>query len=143
MSFTLTNEQIEILTLLANGVIPADETDLGAAEVQAGPVIASRINNGSIHSHVYLQGIEAASDLAQDLYGCTPNLMNAEQIYEVLLELRTLTPPFYKQLRLDVSALYLSDPAVWERIGFPGPSSDKGGYPDFDQPQHKLKTQGK
>jgi len=34
-----------------------------------------------------------------------------------------------------VSAMYLSDPAVWERIGFPGPSTAAGGYPDFDQPQ--------
>jgi hypothetical protein len=36
---------------------------------------------------------------------------------------------------MDVCALYLSDPAVWQRIGFPGPSADSGGHPDFDQPQ--------
>jgi hypothetical protein len=29
---------------------------------------------------------------------------------------------------------YLSDPAVWLRIGFPCPSSENGGHPDFDQP---------
>jgi hypothetical protein len=34
---------------------------------------------------------------------------------------------------MDVSALYLSDPEVWCRIGFPGPSIDSGGHPDFDQ----------
>jgi len=32
----------------------------------------------------------------------------------------------------------MSDPGVWHRIGFPGPSSDRGGYPDFDQPQTKI-----
>ena len=44
-------------------------------------------------------------------------------------------PGFFKQLRMDTCALYLSDPGVWARIGFPGPSSAQGGYPDFDQPQ--------
>ena len=29
---------------------------------------------------------------------------------------------------MDVCALYLSDPAVWRRIGFPGPSAETGGY---------------
>ena len=39
--------------------------------------------------------------------------------------------------------MYLRDPAVWQRIGFPGPSTASGGYDDFDQPQkqtvHTLK----
>ena len=30
---------------------------------------------------------------------------------------------------------YPSVAGVWQRIGFPGPSSQSGGYPDFDQPQ--------
>jgi hypothetical protein len=34
-----------------------------------------------------------------------------------------------------VCALYLSDAGVWQRIGFPGPSSASGGHPDYDQPQ--------
>ena len=49
--------------------------------------------------------------------------------------LREESPAFFRQLRADVCALYLSDPAVWQRIGFPGPSTESGGYPDFDQPQ--------
>src|ERR1041385_3923811 len=42
---------------------------------------------------------------------------------------------------MDVAAMYLSDPGVWQRIGFPGPSTASGGYPDFDQPQdtHAVK----
>jgi hypothetical protein len=34
-----------------------------------------------------------------------------------------------------VSALYLGDPRVSRAIGFPGPSIEQGGYPDFDRPQ--------
>ena len=37
------------------------------------------------------------------------------------------SPAFFKQLRMDVCALYLSEPAVWRRIGFPGPSTRSGG----------------
>jgi hypothetical protein len=47
---------------------------------------------------------------------------------------------FFRQLRMDVCALYLSDPGVWARIGFPGPSTAQGGYPDFDQPQRRAAT---
>ncbi|MEY2427611.1 MAG: hypothetical protein QOJ40_496, partial [Verrucomicrobiota bacterium] len=53
---------------------------------------------------------------------------------------REKLPSFFKQLRMDVSALYLSDPAVWQRIGFPGPSTASGGYPDFDLPQTQKIT---
>jgi len=45
------------------------------------------------------------------------------QIHELIATLRDALPAFFKQLRLDVSALYLSDPGIWQRIGFPGPSS--------------------
>ena len=49
--------------------------------------------------------------------------------------LRDRMPDFFRQLRMDACASYMSDPGVWQRIGFPGPSTDTGGYPDFDQPQ--------
>ena len=40
-----------------------------------------------------------------------------------------------RNLEIDVSALYLRDQEVWQRIGFPGPSVESGGYPDFAEPQ--------
>ena len=54
---------------------------------------------------------------------------------ELLDAIRDQSPGFFRLLRADVCALYLSDAGVWHRIGFPGPSSASGGYPDFDQPQ--------
>jgi hypothetical protein len=50
-------------------------------------------------------------------------------------------PAFFRQLRLDTTTLYLSDPAVWTRIGFPGPSIETGGHADFDRPQSKPGTE--
>ena len=67
--------------------------------------------------------------------------LNAAEVHELLASLRDRLPVFFKQLRMDVSALYLSDPGVWRRIGFPGPSIASGGYPDFDQPQTEIITQ--
>jgi hypothetical protein len=130
----LTDQQVETLTALANGILPADDRDSGAAEVQAGFKLAADVEKGK-NASVFLQGIEIADSWAQEKFGNLPAGLNPDQIYEVLLELKSRAPGFYKQLRADVSILYLSDAAVWERIGFPGPSAETGGYPDFDQPQ--------
>lgn len=61
--------------------------------------------------------------------------LDVVQVVELLTALSLQSPAFFRQLRADVCALYLSDAGVWQRIGFPGPSTDTGGYPDFDQPQ--------
>jgi hypothetical protein len=129
-----TTELARILSILASGVIPEDEVDRGAAEANAGAVLAGRIESG-INSSLYLRGIESAASLAKERFGGSLDSLNSEQLNGVLMELKSAIPGFYKQLRADVCALYLSEPAVWQRIGFPGPSTHLGGYPDFDQPQ--------
>jgi hypothetical protein len=130
----VTPEQAAMLGILANAVIPADDIDRGAAEGNAGPVLAARIDGG-INAGVYLRGLEAADSLAKARFGGSLTSVKPDQALEILLALKTAVPGFYKQLRADVCALYLSEPAVWKLIGFPGPSSETGGYPDFDQPQ--------
>jgi hypothetical protein len=127
----MTAEQVKILEKLANGIIPADEMDEGAAVVNAGMRIADRVDQG-INRKVYLAGLEF-------LEGKDVLSMNDEQIDELLGVIREKVPGFFKQLRMDVSTLYLSDAGVWERIGFPGPSSETGGYSDFDQVQISIR----
>ena len=73
--------------------------------------------------------------MSREKYGLAVGRLNPPQVHELLGALRETSSAFFKQLRLDVSGLYLSDPGVWQRIGFPGPSTASGGYPDFDQPQ--------
>ena len=130
----ITLRDIAVLAALANGIIPADERDAGAASVHAGPGIAERMRRSPM-AHVYLAGLTSARELAREKFGVEPDKLNAEGIHELLAALCARTPAFFRQLRADVCALYLSDPGVWQRIGFPGPSSETGGYPDFDQPQ--------
>jgi hypothetical protein len=128
-------EDLQGLTLLANGIIPADERDAGAAAVNAGPRLADRMNAG-INAALYADGLRRARELALEMFGCAlTDLASADHLHALIERLRTDAPGFFKQLRMDVAALYLSDPDVWRRIGFPGPAIDTGGYPDFDRPQ--------
>lgn len=125
---------IATLATLAGGIIPADDRDAGAAAVHAGPGIAERMRR-SPYADVYVEGLKAARELAREMFVQAVDELNAAQLFELLTALSARSPAFFRQLRADVCALYLSDAGVWQRIGFPGPSSDSGGYPDFDQPQ--------
>jgi hypothetical protein len=124
----------DVLGLLAGAIIPADERDDGAAAVNAGPRLAERMTGGP-HARLYAEGLETTEALAQDLFGRPMGELMAAELADLVNRVRESAPAFFKQLRLDVCALYLSDPDVWRRIGFPGPSIETGGYPDFDQPQ--------
>ena len=130
----ITLADIATLAALANGIIPADARDAGAAAVHAGPGIAERMRR-SPYGSVYVDGLKAAGEIAKTLFGKAVPELDAAQRHELLTALSIQSPAFFRQLRADVCALYLSDPGVWQRIGFPGPSTDNGGYPDFDQPQ--------
>jgi hypothetical protein len=131
---SVTLGDIGALAALADGIIPADERDAGAGLVLAGPSIAERMRRSPL-AQVYVDGLRAARDFARDRFGQDVRELNASQMRELLAALRDQSPAFFRQLRADVCALYLSDPGVWQRIGFPGPSAQSGGYVDFDQPQ--------
>jgi hypothetical protein len=130
----MTGELCALLKVLTNGIVPADERDGGAESVGASGQIAQRIEQGTNRT-VYLDGLTVAQRIATERFKGAVEALTPEQAHELVGALHEQAPGFYKQLRMDVSAIYLSDPAVWARIGFPGPSIEKGGYPDFDQPQ--------
>jgi hypothetical protein len=125
------SNDVPALSALANAIIPADARDAGAASVDAGRRLAERVPM----SAVYRSGLEAARTLANERFGRGLGELSPEQARNVLDGLLERAPAFFKQLRMDVSALYLGDPRVSRAIGFPGPSIEQGGYPDFDQPQ--------
>jgi hypothetical protein len=133
----LNPQQTADLAALAAAIIPPDEIDAGAAAVNAAPRLAEKCRAG-INAALYLQGLALASTLARDTYGLPLIALTPPQLHDLIAALRDALPAFFKQLRMDVCALYLSDPAVWERIGFPGPSTQTGGYPDFDHLQTTI-----
>lgn len=127
-------DDVTTLSALANGIVPADQRDAGAAAVHAGPSIASRMRF-SPYADIYVDGLGQACDLAESMFSCKVSDLTAGQMHELIGALSEQSPAFFRQFRADVCVFYLSDPGVWQRIGFPGPSTDDGGYPDFDQPQ--------
>jgi hypothetical protein len=131
--------QLSALAALASGMIPPDERDGGASSVNAGPRLAEKIQAGA-NAALYRQGLELAEVVAQERFCRPAGELSAAEIGELIAALRERLPGFFKQLRMDVAALYLSDPAVWQRIGFPGRSTASGGYSDFDQPQTERMT---
>jgi hypothetical protein len=127
-----TPDDAALLAILADGIIPADTRDAGAAAVDAGPRLVERLRGGAA-SAIYVPGLRAARAIAEEMFGREAAALGPAEVHDLLGRLREQSPAFFKQLRMDVSALYLSDPEVWRRIGFPGPSIDSGGHPDFDQ----------
>ena len=127
-------DQSRVLAALANGIIPADASDTGAAAVNTGARLAEKVAAG-VNVAIYEKGLQIAASLAQSRFAKSVDDLRPAEMHELIGLLRSELPAFYKQLRLDVCAMYLSDPDVWQRIGFPGPSTATGGYPDFDQPQ--------
>ncbi len=84
--------------------------------------------------------LTAASSLSRCRFGRGISELQAAEIQELLRLLKIQAPALFKQLRMEASALYLSDQGVRARIGFPGPSTAQGGYLDFDQPQTQVHT---
>ena len=136
---TLSLSQISQLSALAQGIIPRDDRDSGAASVHAGPTIAAKIRM-SAYAFIYVDGLADAARIAEGEFGTEIGQLNPEQLNSLLEHLKHRSPDFFRQLRSDVCLIYLSDPGVWQRIGFPGESADEGGYPDFDQPQQQVSS---
>jgi hypothetical protein len=125
---------LDVLTAVASAIIPADSRDAGAAAVDAGPRLAERAQQGAVAA-VYADGLRTARELGARLFDRPVASLTPAELHELVQHVAARSPAFFKQLRLDTTTLYLSDPAVWARIGFPGPSIETGGHPDFDQPQ--------
>jgi aldehyde dehydrogenase (NAD+)/phenylacetaldehyde dehydrogenase len=136
----ITVEQRLALDRLATAIIPADHRDAGATLVNAGAQIATRIFNG-INADLYREGLERAEVISLKRFGRPIEELQLAEVHDLIGILQEIENPFFRQLRADVCAMYLSDPGVWQRIGFPGPSVMSGGYADFDQPQTSRITE--
>src|SRR5207244_12866695 len=113
---TMAAEDAIALAALANGIIPADGRDAGAAAVNAGPRLAEKLAAG-VNAALYRRGLAAAAELARAKFGDAVTALDATQMHELLGTLREQQPAFFRQLRMDVCALYLSDPGVCGRSG--------------------------
>ncbi len=128
----LTSDQIAGLARLVNGIIPGADEETASPGPCVTQRLAAKIIGGSVQN-LYLRGLEKAEVFSQQKYRKSLLSLDALETHELLEKIREEIPAFFKQLRMDTSAIYLSQPEVWKKIGFPGPSAATGGYPDFDQ----------
>ena len=63
-------DDIAALTALANGVIPPDSRDAGAAVVHAGAGLAERMRHG-VNGTLYREGLGAAAGIAREDLGAS------------------------------------------------------------------------
>lgn len=126
-------DDIVALTELAQAVVPSDHRDAGAAAAHVGPGLADKMRRGSF-GELYREGLIHVRESAKLDFNKSMRQLDRDEWTIIVGKLQNERPEFFRQLRADVSAIYMSDPGVWQRIGFPGPSSELGGYPDFDQP---------
>jgi aldehyde dehydrogenase (NAD+) len=124
---------IATLVALAKAMIPSDDRDAGAASAHVGPGLAEKMRRGPF-GELYIEGLKAVNAISMGDFGREVTQLDSEQLSSVVERLRSNHEPFFRQLRADVCGIYMSDAGVWQRIRFPGPSTNLGGYPDFDQP---------
>ena len=104
---TITLDDIGTLSALAEGIIPADDRDSGAAMVHAGPSIAERMRR-SPSAHVYVEGLRAARALALERFGRDASKLDANAIRELLEAIRDQLPGFFRLIARPTCAAALS-----------------------------------
>lgn len=139
--------QIETLEALATTLLPPDDFDNGVQGLGLPDVAEVRARYQAGRSEMYLTALRAVDHMAQIMFGkCTFVDLTLEERIQVLEAVQqgqvdksiwgdVQPKTFFTALWEDVVFLYCTHPETWRRIGWPGPSFDVGGYPDFDRVQ--------
>jgi ribosome-associated toxin RatA of RatAB toxin-antitoxin module len=142
-----TEAQRQTLEMLAATIIPADEFDTGVQHSDLAGMIEMRARYEAGRAELYQAALVAVDRMAQAMFNWPRFIDLAAPERLALMETirqnganidfwgQVKPAAFFNALWEDVVFLYCTQPETWERIGFPGPSFDKGGYPDVDQPQ--------
>jgi hypothetical protein len=143
----LTDEQRDILETLAAMIIPADDFDDGLEGVGFAGIIETRNLYQVWMAELYDIGLKGINQISDDLFGRRFLDLSEDERRAVLNSLSSEKPlgnvwteresalDFYINLRQDACFVYCTDEELWKRIGFPGAAYEKGGYPDFADPQ--------
>jgi ribosome-associated toxin RatA of RatAB toxin-antitoxin module len=139
--------EIETLDVLAGTMIPADGFDDGAKGLGFPEVAEVRARYEAGRAKVYRKGLQAVDVLARSMFSQDTFVdLSPEHRLQLLDAVRQgkgdsspwedVQPgDFFGALWEDVLFLYCTHPDTWQRLGWPGPAFDAGGYIDFDQEQ--------
>ena len=144
---TLTDEQREMLETLAEMIIPPDDFDDGLKRAGFAGIIEMQNMYQPWTAQLYDIGLKGIQQISNERFGKNFLELGKEERATVMNALAFENPPgnvwteqadalkFYNNLRQDACFVYCTDEELWERIGFPGEAFEKGGYPDFADPQ--------
>ena len=104
---SITLGDIGALAALANGIIPADDRDAGAALVHAGPSIAERMRR-SPSMHIYVEGLRAARVIAREQFGQDVCELNSVQMSELLVATSAISLPRFSASYAQMCARFTS-----------------------------------
>ena len=76
-------DDIAALAALANGIIPPDARDSGAAAVHAGAGIAERMRHGA-NGALYAEGLRSAAENARQKFGRRVGELDANEVHQVI-----------------------------------------------------------
>jgi ribosome-associated toxin RatA of RatAB toxin-antitoxin module len=138
---------LQTLEALASTMIPPDDFDAGVQEMGFVSVVEMRARYEAGREALYVTALQAVDQMARSEFNQRDfvDLSPAERaaLMEGIRQNRVsgadwggVKPSsFFSALWEDAVFLYCTHPDTWQRIGFPGPSFEAGGYRDFDQPQ--------
>jgi hypothetical protein len=146
-NYALSDEQREIVDALAEMIIPADDFDDGLSGVGFAGIMETRNKYQPWMAFLYDVGIKGLQQCSQAFFGKAFLDLDASGRARVLDAVAAGSAPgdawtwdvtpidFFVNLKNDACFVYCTQVELWESIGFGGASFDKGGYPDYMQPQ--------
>ncbi|GIK41985.1 MAG: hypothetical protein BroJett011_58180 [Chloroflexota bacterium] len=149
-AFLQDDHVLQTLEALASTMLPPDDFDAGVQEMGFVSVVEMRARYEAGREALYVTALQAVDQMARSEFDQRDfvDLSPAERtaLLEAVRQNRTsgadwagVKPSsFFSALWEDVVFLYCTHPDTWQRIGFPGPSFEAGGYRDFDQPQQFM-----
>jgi hypothetical protein len=141
-----TEAERECLRHLARVLLPPDE-DPGADELGVAEVIEAKVLAMPGLRAAYRGGLGALDRTSERRHGQAFAALTPAAQAALVADLQADRLPddlwrgtgrrFFLLVRSDVVFVYATDPEVWARIGFPGPSHPLGGYPDAERLPHE------
>lgn len=154
----LTAHHRQLLEVLAQIVMPKDESGPGANEANVAATIEERLTRMPSRRVVYLRGLNGFDDVAKKLHGVTFEALTAAQQVELFRDAaepkvtgivrvaggvgwkmaRLYQAVLHPQMQLvpvliqDVLAAFYAHPVSWEWLRYDGPPMPRG-YPDVIQ----------
>jgi hypothetical protein len=143
----LSDDDRMTLELLAETMIPADETNEGLKDRGFSGIIEMRNKYQPSLAKLYATGIASVNEISKELFEKPFVNLGEGERSQVVGSLLADDPPgarwtaqespraFFDNIKMDACFIYGTSEDVWEQIGFSGPSFSTGGHPDYDRPQ--------